>query len=137
MANALFKTFDDKQKKAALLETTPAEQDVAFQGTKGNLPGLPVKEMAEEQKKALQKLLASLLGHYRTEDQDEAMACLKKQGGLDGCSLSFYKDQDLGNDGIWDNWRVEGPAFVWYFRGFPHVHVWVHIADDPSVELNA
>lgn len=136
MANGLFKTLDDKQKKAALLETTPPEQGVDFQG-KGKLPGLLVKELPEEQKKALQKLLASLLGHYRTEDQDEAMACLKKQGGLDGCSLAFYKDQDLGNDAIWDNWRVEGPAFVWYFRGFPHVHVWVHVADDPSVQLNA
>jgi hypothetical protein len=23
---------------------------------------------------------------------------------------------------------VEGPAFVWYFRGSPHVHTWVNIA---------
>jgi hypothetical protein len=137
MANALFKTLDDKQKAKALLETSPAEQDAGFQGSKGKLPGLAVKEMADEQKKGLQKLLSSLLEHYRTEDQDEALACLKKQGGLDACSLSFYKDQDLGNDGVWDNWRVEGPAFVWYYRGFPHVHVCVHVADDPSVELNA
>jgi hypothetical protein len=26
---------------------------------------------------------------------------------------------------------------VWYFRGNPHVHVWVNIADSPNVELNA
>jgi len=26
---------------------------------------------------------------------------------------------------------------VWHFRGAPHVHVWVNIADDPKVELNA
>ena len=32
---------------------------------------------------------------------------------------------------------VPGPAFVGHFRGAPHVHVWVHVADDPSVELNA
>ena len=36
-----------------------------------------------------------------------------------------------------DNWRLEGPAFVWYFRGNPHVHVWVHVADDPSVKVNS
>jgi len=78
-----------------------------------------------------------MLEPFRTSDQDEALKCLKSQGGLDACSLAFYKEGDLGNDGIWDNWRIEGPSFVWYFRGKPHVHVWVNIADDPAVKLNA
>ena len=65
------------------------------------------------------------------------MRCLKTQGGLDRCVLSFYEDGDIGEDQVWDNWRLEGPSFVWYFRGEPHVHVWVNIADDPSVPLNA
>ncbi len=34
-------------------------------------------------------------------------------------------------------WRLEGPAFIWHFRGIPHVHTWVHVADDPAVKLNA
>jgi len=38
---------------------------------------------------------------------------------------------------VWDNWRLEGPSFVWWFRGSPHVHVWVNVADSPDVELNA
>jgi hypothetical protein len=71
------------------------------------------------------------------EDRDEAMDCLKKQGGLAGCRLSFFADSDVGDDKVWDNWRLEGPAFVWHFRGDPHVHVWVNIADDPKVALNA
>ena len=54
------------------------------------------------------------------------------QGGLDDCHLAFYKEGDLGDDGVWDNWRLEGPSFVWYFRGKPHVHVWVNVADDPT-----
>jgi hypothetical protein len=32
---------------------------------------------------------------------------------------------------------VEGPAFVWYFRGYPHVHIWIHVADDPSVPVTS
>ena len=36
---------------------------------------------------------------------------------------------------LWAAWRLEGPAFVWYFRGNPHVHVWVNVADDPSMPL--
>ena len=43
----------------------------------------------------------------------------------------------MGDDGVWDNWRIEGPSFVWHYRGAPHVHVWVNVADDPSVKLNA
>ena len=53
------------------------------------------------------------------------------------CALTFYKDGDIGDDGEWDNWRLEGPAFVWYFRGTPHVHIWINVADEPSVPLNA
>ena len=71
------------------------------------------------------------------EDRDEALACLKKQGRLNACKLSFHADEGTGDDGVWDNWRVEGPAFVWYFRGSPHVHVWVHVADSPDVKANA
>jgi hypothetical protein len=62
---------------------------------------------------------------------------LKAQGGLEKCSLAFYKEGDLGGDKVWDCWRLEGPAFVWYFRGAPHVHVWVNIASDPSVKTNS
>ena len=62
---------------------------------------------------------------------------MEAQGGLDECHLAFYKSDDIGEDGVWDIWRLEGPSFVWHFRGAPHVHVWVNVADDPSVKLNA
>jgi len=74
---------------------------------------------------------------YRQAEGDEVLACLKAQGSLDKCSLAFYLEDDLGDDKIWDNWRLEGPSFVWFFRGTPHVHVWVNVADNASVKLNA
>ena len=49
----------------------------------------------------------------------------------------MFTDEDIGEDKVWDNWRIEGPSFVWYFRGHPHVHVWVNVAADPSVQTNA
>jgi len=33
----------------------------------------------------------------------------------------------VGNDGVWDVWQLESPTMVWYFRGSPHVHVWVNL----------
>lgn len=137
-ANELYDMFDGKQRKQALvLKGMPSEELVGFRGPKAAFHGLPVTEFSSDQKKHLQTVLKLLLDPFRQSDQDEVVRCLKTQGGLDACHLAFYKEGDLGNDGLWDNWRLEGPSFVWYFRGKPHVHVWVNVADSPDVQLNA
>ncbi|MCA9187330.1 MAG: DUF3500 domain-containing protein [Planctomycetales bacterium] len=136
-ANGVFDMLDGKQRKLAIVERRPREQAVAFQGTSGNFVGIPVTELSGDQQAHLQTVLQKLLEPYRQSDRDEAVAALKAQGGLEKCHLAFYSDGDIGSDKVWDNWRLEGPSFVWYFRGEPHVHVWVNVADDPSVKLNA
>ena len=135
-ANKIYGMLEPKQQKVALVERRPAEAAVGFRGPKGEFPGIPVKELAAEQKKQLQKVLGLLIEPFRKEDQDEALECLQKLGGLDKCRLTFYKEGQI-TEGEYDNWRLEGPTFVWYFRGTPHVHVWVNIADDASVPLNS
>ena len=137
LANKAYTILDGKQQQKALVPRRPAETAVAFKGPDGSYPGLPCKDMSKDQKEAVEKVLLSLIEPYRKEDQDEVRDCLKKQGGLDKCSLAFYQDGDIGDDGEWDNWRLEGPAFVWYFRSQPHVHIWINVADDPKVELNS
>jgi hypothetical protein len=138
-ANKLYQMLDGKQRKRALVSDLPREQAVGFRESNAAKfrTGIPVTEMSGDQKEHLQGVLKLLLEPYRTSDQQEALSALNKQGGLDNCTLTFYEGGDIGKDGVWDNWRLEGPAFVWYFRGEPHVHVWVHIADDPSVKINA
>lgn len=137
LANRVYQILDGKQQEKALVARRPAESAVAFRGGDGKFPGLPVADMSADQRLAVEEVLLSLLAPYRRKDQEEVRACLRKQGGLEKCSLAFYKDGDLGDDGEWDNWRLEGPAFVWYFRGHPHVHIWINVADTPSVALNA
>jgi hypothetical protein len=139
-ANKVFEMLDGKQREKALLPKAPVdaeEHKVGFQGISGLLPGIPIAGMSSDQKEQVQKTLARLLEPYRQVDQEEVGKCLETQGGLDKCSLAFYADKDLGDDKIWDVWRLEGPSFVWYYRGVPHVHVWVNVADDASVKLNA
>lgn len=136
-ANKVFEMLDGKQRKQALVARTPAESAVAFRGPDGPFPGIPVSELSGDQKEQLQKTLHALLEPYRDADRSEAMKCLQAQGGLDKLSLAFYQQGDLGDDGVWDNWRLEGPSFVWYFRGAPHVHTWVNVADSHRVETNA
>ncbi|TWU57592.1 DUF3500 domain-containing protein [Rubripirellula reticaptiva] len=135
-ANDLYKMLDGRQQKQSQVAKTPREQAVEFRGKSSDITGLPVTEMSSDQRENLQKVLATMVEMYRPSDQDEAMQCLKTQGGLDACKLSFYTDNDLGKDGVWDNWRLEGPSFVWHYRGAPHVHVWVNIADSADVVTN-
>ncbi|ADB18469.1 hypothetical protein Psta_3814 [Pirellula staleyi DSM 6068] len=136
-ANEVYKMLDGKQRKLAEVADTPREQESGMQGPEGKFPGIPVADMSSDQKELVQKTLLKLIEPYRQTDRDEVLSCLKAQGGIDKCSLAFYVLNDLGGDKVWDNWRLEGPNFVWYFRGEPHVHVWVNIADNHKVELNA
>ena len=137
-ANDLFNMFDDKQRKQAfVINGMPSEELVGFRGPNGEFDGIPVTEFSSDQKEHLQSVLKLLLEPFRQSDREEVTRCLKVQGGLDACRLAFYKEGDLGEDGVWDNWRLEGPSFVWYFRGKPHVHVWVNVADTPEIKLNS
>ncbi len=125
--NEVFKALDAKQAARALVEKAPPEAAVAIQGEKGKFPGLPIGELSADQKALVEKTLKTLLGPYRQEDIDEVFAIVKESGGIDQLSLAFYQQNDLGNDKVWDIWRVEGPRFVWHFRGAPHVHAYVNI----------
>lgn len=136
-ANALYQMLDGKQRAQALIEQAPSESKVAFGGPDGQIQGIPISELSSDQKDHARKVLDALLEPYRVSDRDEVIRCLNAQHGLDQCRLAFYKSDDLGNDGEWDVWRLEGPSFVWHYRGTPHVHVWVNVADNPAVKITA
>ena len=137
-ANGVYAMLDGRQRGLAMVEKLPRENTIAFQGKKeGAIGGIPVSELSGDQRAELEKVLAVLLDPFRTTDRNEATQCLAKQGGLEACRLAFYREGDLGDDGVWDCWRLEGPSFVWHYRGAPHVHVWVNIADTADVPTNA
>jgi hypothetical protein len=136
-ANGVYAMLDGRQRTMAQVAKTPRENAIAFRRGGREPAGIPVSELSSDQRTELERVLGVLLEPYRTADRDEVRGCLSRQGGLDRCRLAFYGDDDLGDDGVWDNWRLEGPAFVWHFRGAPHVHVWVNIADTPTIPTNA
>jgi len=129
-ANEVFNALDGKQRAQALLGDPRREQGtqtVALQSRKEELAGLPVAQLSRDQKELVEKVLADLLLPFRREDVDEALRYIKKRGGVDSLSLSFYRNVDLGNDSVWDVWQLESQNMLWFFRGNPHVHVWVNI----------
>ena len=131
-ANADGAALDPGQRKIALLKKAPDEDKIELQGNTGNLPGLAVGKMSSDQKELVQKVMGDLLAPYRQADREEAMKCVTAAGGVDKIHLSYYQQEDIGKDNVWDIWRLEGPAFVWHFRGAPHIHVWVNICSDPQ-----
>ena len=129
-ANKVYEMLDGKQRETALLEHEPADnaQTIKLKRQAGDLPGLRFADMTSDQQKGVKKVLDDLLLPFREADRRESMALIEK-ANIDDLHLSFYREGNIGDDEVWDNWRIEGPHMVWYFRGAPHVHTWVHISD--------
>jgi hypothetical protein len=129
-ANEVFAALDGKQRAAALLgdpRRERATETVQLKRAEEPIPGLPVSDMSRDQRELVEKVLADLLLPFREKDRDEAMRYIRANGGVESLSMSFYKNLDVGRDGVWDVWQLESRNMVWYFRGYPHVHVWVNI----------
>lgn len=127
-ANEVFAALDGKQREKALVAKAPAENQVPVQGAGASFPGIAVGELSSDQRQLVEDVMKVLLAPYRQEDVDEAIAILKADGGFEKLHAAFYQSGDLGGDKEWDIWRLEGPGFVWHFRGSPHVHAYVNIA---------
>ncbi len=129
-ANEVFQALDGRQRTLALLGDPRKEQGAATVSLKSpgrRLAGLPVSEMTPDQRELVEQVLGDLLLPFRKKDTDEAMKFIRAGGGVEALSMSFYKNMDIGSDGVWDVWQLESPAMIWYFRGSPHVHTWVNI----------
>ncbi|MEO7145308.1 MAG: DUF3500 domain-containing protein [Bryobacteraceae bacterium] len=128
-ANEVFRALDGKQRGMALLGDPRAEKatETVALHERGEITGLPVSSMSPDQKDLVEKVLGDLLLPFRKKDTAEAMRYIQQSGGVGNLSMAFYKNADLGNDGVWDVWKLESPNMIWYFRGAPHVHTWVNI----------
>lgn len=132
-ANEVFKALDGKQRDLALRSDARAEKgtETVKLVRDRSLAGIPLTELSRDQKDLVRKVMADVLAPFRKADADEAMK-LVEAAGFDNLHMAFYKNMDVGSDGTWDVWQIEGPAMVWYFRGDPHVHTWVHIRRDAA-----
>jgi hypothetical protein len=129
-ANELYQALDGKQQKVALLDKRSrgerGNKTIETKGSVQGLEGIPASDFSGDQKDLFRKVLADLMAPFRKKDADEAMKLIEAND-LNKLHLSYYKKEDIGDDGVWDVWQVEGPKMVWYFRGRPHVHVWANI----------
>ncbi|NRB74718.1 MAG: DUF3500 domain-containing protein [Verrucomicrobiales bacterium] len=112
-ANQVYQMLDGKQREAALLSKSPGDNSSTIRLKKNpeNLPGLSVSDMTSDQVDGVKKVLEDLLMPFREEDRAESIKLIEK-AGFDDLHLSFYNDADIGNDEVWDNWKLEGPHMV-------------------------
>lgn len=126
----LFKSLNEKQRKEVIVRAVQGEQapSVKFSKPVQSRPGLPCKEMTDEQKALVENVIKSVLSPYRKEDADEVLRILRTNGGLNAMHMAFYDHTPLTESSRWTSWRLEAPGFVWNFRVLPHVHCFVNIA---------
>lgn len=131
-ANEVYQALDGKQRARALVTgAVPAETPATLLSREASeRPGIPVADMSRDQRELVGKVLEDLLAPMNEADVAEARKYLEKNGGLNSLHMAFYKAEDIGSDQVWDVWRLEGPTMVWYFRGAPHVHTWVYVAEN-------
>lgn len=132
-ANEVFKALDGKQREKALVAGAVPEESpkTLLSRAAGERPGLVVAEMSKDQRGLVEKVLQDLLAPMNAKDVAEARKYINANGGVQSLNMAFYKSADIGDDQVWDVWRLEGPAMTWYFRGQPHVHTWVWIGEKP------
>jgi hypothetical protein len=132
----LFRSLEPRQQQAVVLARSPIQTQIELQGRHGSFAGIEVAELSRAGKTAVGELVDSILSTYAGEDVAYARHCLAENGGLDGLFLSYYEEGEVDGSGEYQIFRLEGPAAVFYFRGFPHVHAFVNIGMDGDAPLS-
>jgi hypothetical protein len=133
-ANFVFDMLDGKQRKTALLGTSRRERQyktVKLSGKKKGLEGIRLSELSRDQRREVRRVLEDIMAPYRKADVKEAMKLIQ-ENGFKNLHMAFFKNQDVGGDGVWDVWQIEGPSMICYFRGDPHVHAWINVKKAPD-----
>jgi hypothetical protein len=128
--NNFLATLDAPQRAQVMVDREPRTEKpsgvIVTRST--DIPGLPVATLSKDQQTALLKTMRAMLACFRAEDADATIKSIEENNILSSLFISCYGGElDIGSDGIWDVWQIEGPNLVWYFRGAPHIHAYFHL----------
>jgi hypothetical protein len=110
---------------------------IELQGPRATLPGVGVSELSDENRRLARTLVDHIFSTYPADDVAYAWRCLEANGGLDRLHLSYYAHGEDGTIAEGQVFRLEGPAAVLYFRGYPHVHAFVNVAMNAETPLSS
>ncbi len=136
LAQRLFRNLDAGRRKHAVVEEAPVQTGIELQGRHGSFRGIPVAELTPQDKALAREIVERILSTYPVDDVKYARECLEANGGLDTLFLSYYQHGEDGDIPEAQVFRLEGPASVFYFRGYPHVHAFLNVAMDGDAPLS-
>jgi hypothetical protein len=137
LAHRILRNLDSSSRERAVLAEAPVQTGVELQGRQGHFPGIAVSDLAPGEQALAAQLVDRILATYPPDDVAYAKACLHANGGVEGLFLSYYEHGEDGAIAEGQVFRLEGPAAVLYFRGYPHVHAFVNVAMDAGAPLSA
>ncbi|MFM7604938.1 MAG: DUF3500 domain-containing protein [Prosthecobacter sp.] len=129
--NDFVRVLDGKQREKMLVAQQPRPEKPAevIARRANDLPGLAAVELTLDQQSKLLETLRRMLACFRPADVETTMHTLESQNLISQFFISCYGGEfDIGGDKVWDTWQIEGPDMVWYFRGYPHIHGYFHLA---------
>jgi len=135
-AHRLFQSLRPAERQAALQKDSPIQTDIQLQGSQGSFAGVELARASAESRAIARELIDGILSTYPAEDVAFAQQCLERNGGAERLYLSYYEDSEVDRSGQFQNFRLEGPAAVFYFRGYPHVHAFINLAMDGDAPLS-
>src|SRR5262245_59486375 len=97
LGQRILRNLDEGRKKLAVLEEAPVQTKIELQGRHRSLPGIPVAELADQEKDLARQLVERVLSTYPPEDVTYARECLAGNGGIDALFLSYYQHGEDGD----------------------------------------
>lgn len=129
--NEFVRSLDGPQREKILVGREPRNErpSEVIAKRKTDLPGLAGADLTKDQQTRLLETMRRMLACFRPDDVTATMKAIEDGKVIERLFVSCYGGKwDIGNDGVWDVWQIEGPDLVWYFRGKPHIHGYFHLA---------
>jgi hypothetical protein len=129
--NEFVSALDGKQQEKILVARQPRSEKPAevIAKKKTDLPGLAAADLTKDQQAKLLETMRRMMVCFRPSDVAATMKTIEDKKVVERLFISCYGGEyDIGSDKVWDTWQIEGPDMVWYFRGFPHIHGYFHLA---------
>jgi hypothetical protein len=129
--NEFVSALDGKQREKILAARAPRSEKpaevIARRGAE--LPGLAAADLTKDQQGKLIETMRRMMECFRECDVAATIKTIEEKKIVERLFISCYGGEfDIGGDKVWDTWQIEGPDMVWYFRGFPHIHGYFHLA---------
>jgi len=127
--NQFVQGLDDVQRQQGLVPAEPrSENPESVIRPPAATQGLAVASLSADQKKLFVETMRKMLAMFRPDDVTATVQSIEQRGIVDRLHVSWFAGRyDIGGDKVWDTWQIEGPDMVWYFRGEPHIHCYLHL----------